>query len=86
MSTHAVAVRCQHHRAILTKAARSPCPGEPAAEQCGQQVILPSDYTYTEEDEVHGEVRLSSYVRRIRVFASNTAWRLNRWACMMHDT
>jgi len=39
----------------MGKAARSPCPGESAAEQCGQQTILPSDYIYTKEDEVHGE-------------------------------
>ena len=58
LPTHSVTVNCQYNCAAFSKAARSPCPGEPEAEQCGQQTILPSDYIYTEEDDVHGEVIL----------------------------
>merc|ERR1719247_1937578 len=42
----------------MGQAARSPCPGEPLAKQCGQDVVPPSNFVYSETDGVHGEGEL----------------------------
>jgi|EP01046_Picozoa_sp_COSAG06_P012379 hypothetical protein len=52
----------------MGEAARSPCPGD---DRCGQTVLPSSDYTYTLEDDVHGEGELG--LKNLKDLNDNTA-------------